>query len=113
MQSPSMQCPQCDAESTDLAKDEEHVFACPDCASLWVDGSQLNAILLHSSLPGLGSLGGRTSPAAATGTCRGCGVGLVRIEQAGRRDALFYETCEDCGFVSVADSETVAAEFEV
>lgn len=104
-----MLCPQCDVESTDLADGDEHVFACPDCAGLWVDGSQLNALLLHESLPGLSSQGGRVDPDATTGTCRTCGVNMVRIEQAGRRDALSYETCEDCGFVSVPPDEEVAA----
>jgi hypothetical protein len=105
-----MQCPQCDVELTDLASDEEHIFACPDCAGLWTDGSQLNALLLHHSLPGLDSLGGRADPEATTGTCRGCGVSLMRVEQAGGRDAMIFETCEDCGFVSVVDDAPVATD---
>lgn len=96
-----MQCAQCDAELTDFALDDEHVFICPDCFGLWVDGSQLNSLLLHHSLAGIGSLGGRADPDAQTGTCKSCRVGLLRIEQAGRGDVPWYETCEDCGFVYV------------
>jgi hypothetical protein len=107
-----MQCPQCDVELTDLANDEAHVFACPDCAALWTDGSQLNAMLLHHSLPGLDSLGGRADPDAETGTCRGCGVNLMRIEQPIRGEALMFETCEDCGFVSVPDDGAAPADFD-
>jgi len=105
-----MQCPQCDVELTDLANEEDHVFACPDCAGLWTDGAQLNALLLHQGLPGLDSLGGRSDPDATTGTCRTCGVSLMRVEQTGRRDAMTFETCEDCGFVSVIDEGEVPAD---
>jgi Zn-finger nucleic acid-binding protein len=110
MQGIPMQCPQCDVELTDLANEDDHVFACPDCAGLWVDGSQLNALLLHHSLPGLDSVGGRADPDATTGTCRECGVSLTRVEQTGRSDALMFETCEDCGFVSVIEEGPVAAD---
>ena len=107
-----MECPQCDVELTDLANDDAHVFACPDCAGSWTDGSQLNALLLHHGLPGLDSLGGRADPDAATATCRACGVDLMRIEQTGRGQALTFETCEDCGFVWVTGEGDVAADFD-
>jgi predicted RNA-binding Zn-ribbon protein involved in translation (DUF1610 family) len=98
-------------ELTELgAADAEHVFACPDCACLWVDGSELNAMLLHGSLPGLDSLGGRVDPDADVGSCRSCGVGLTRIEQSSRRDPLQYELCEDCGFVFVPADDPSAAD---
>jgi predicted RNA-binding Zn-ribbon protein involved in translation (DUF1610 family) len=97
-------------ELNDLAEDDEHVFTCADCACLWVDGSQLNALLLHGSLPGLDSLGGRVDPDADVGTCRSCGVGLTRIEQASRQNAEIYEVCEDCGFVFVPWEPPVAAD---
>ena len=103
-----MQCPQCDVELTDLANDDEHVFACPDCASLWTDGSQLNALLLRHTLPGLESIGGRPDPDAETGTCRACGVSLLRVERAD----LMFETCEDCGYVSVNDEGEPAPSFQ-
>jgi predicted RNA-binding Zn-ribbon protein involved in translation (DUF1610 family) len=97
-------------EVTDLAQDDEHVFACPDCAGLWVDGSQLNAMLLHGSLPGLDSQGGRVDPDADVGTCRSCGVSLTRLEQTRGHDELAYEVCEDCGFVFVPGEDAVAAD---
>lgn len=108
-----MQCPQCDVELTDLTNEDEHVFSCPECAVLWTDGAQLNALLLHHSLPGLDSLGGKADPDAETGTCRACGVSLMRIEQTRRGQTLMFETCQDCGFVSVTDEQTVAADFGV
>jgi predicted RNA-binding Zn-ribbon protein involved in translation (DUF1610 family) len=97
-------------ELTDLAAEDEHVFACPDCAGLWVDGSQLNALLLHNTLPGLDSMGGRADPDADTGTCHTCGVSLVHIDAPARRDSLSYECCEDCGFVAVPDGDSVPAD---
>jgi Zn-finger nucleic acid-binding protein len=98
-----MPCPECDAELTDLAHDDEHVFSCQECGALWSDGSQLNAWLLHHSLPGLDSVGGKSDPDAQTGTCPSCKVGLTRVEQSGLRDALMFDTCEDCGFVLIID----------
>ncbi len=107
-----MECPQCDVELADLANDDVHVFSCSECEVLWTDGAQLNALLLHHSLPGLDSLGGRADPDAETGTCRACGVSLTRIEQTGRGQALMFETCEDCGFVAVSDEGAAATDLE-
>jgi hypothetical protein len=108
-----MQCPQCDVELNDFVNDDEHVFACPECAGLWTDGAQLNALLLRHTLPGLDSIGGRRNPDAETGTCRACGVSLSRVERGDRRDTLMFETCEDCGFVSVGEAgDAAAADFQ-
>jgi Zn-finger nucleic acid-binding protein len=105
-----MECPQCDGELNDLAQEDDHVFACSECGVLWTDGTRLNALLLHNTLPGLDSLGGRADPDAETGTCRSCGVSLTRIEHATRRNAMF-ETCEDCGFVLVGVDGDVPGDF--
>ncbi|MBK7865128.1 MAG: zf-TFIIB domain-containing protein [Archangiaceae bacterium] len=108
-----MRCPQCDVDLTDLENEDEHVYVCPDGHGTWSDGSQLNALLLRHTLPGLDSIGGRADPDAETGTCRQCGVSLTRLEQSGRREDLYFETCEDCGFVWVnPEDEAPAADFK-
>ena len=73
---------------------DERIYACATCG-LWLDGTQLNALLLHSNLPGLASLGGRLLPDDATGTCSTCRVSLVRLESRDRH----YEVCEECGWI--------------
>ena len=91
-----MNCPQCDSEMAELVSPgDERIYACAECGE-WLDGTQLNALLLHSNLPGVASLGGRLAPDDATGTCPTCRVSLVRLE---RSPELFYEVCEDCGWI--------------
>ena len=106
-----MNCPQCNAEMTELTAADDKVHACADCGE-WIDGSQLNALLLHANLSGVASLGGRNVPDEATGTCSNCSVGLVRIEQGQRKNASFYEVCEDCGSVFVPLEPPIAADFD-
>lgn len=72
---------------------EERVHVCAECGQ-WLDGAQLNALLLHSNLPGIASLGVRLAPDDATGTCSTCRVSLIRLEKGD----LFYEACEECGW---------------
>ena len=89
-----MNCPQCDAEMAELVSpNEEKINVCAECGE-WIDGALLNAILLHSNLPGIASLGGRLVPEDATGTCPNCKVSLIRLE---KNADVFYEVCEDCG----------------
>ncbi len=89
-----MNCPQCDAETAELVgPSEERIHVCAECGQ-WLEGSQLNALLLHSNLPGLASLGVRLAPDEATGTCPTCKVSLVRLEKGEQ----FYEACEECGW---------------
>lgn len=104
-----MECPQHPVELTELSSSDDKIHVCSDCTGEWIDGSQLNALLLHSNLPGVETLGGRVDPDAETGTCPTCGVSMVRIEQVGRRQPLDYEACEDCGFVYVPRTEGEAA----
>jgi len=95
---------------SELTGGDAQIHACPECSGAYLDGSQLNALLLHSNLPGVDSLGGRESPDGAEGTCPTCGVDLVRVEQ--RATAMFYEACEDCGFVYVPLDAPTATELE-
>ncbi len=104
-----MNCPQCDAEMTELVSPgDERIHVCAECGQ-WLDGTQLNALLLHSNLPGIASLGGRVVPDDATGTCPTCKVSLVRIEQNGGE---FYEVCEDCGWIFLPFDPPAAADFD-
>ncbi len=106
-----MNCPQCNGEMAELAAGEERIHACAECGE-WIDGAQLQALLLHANLPGIGSLGGRAKPDEATGTCGVCGVNLIRIEQGRRDGELFHEICEDCGSVFVPFEPPAAEDYE-
>ena len=90
---------------------DEKIYACAECGQ-WLDGTQLNALLLHSNLPGIASLGGRLVPDEATGTCPTCKVSLVRLEQALRGGDLFYEVCEECGWIFFPFDPAAAADFD-
>jgi Zn-finger nucleic acid-binding protein len=103
-----MNCPQCDAEMTELVGSDESIQACAECGQ-WIDGTQLNALLLHSNLAGVASLGGRLLPDESTGTCPGCRVSLARLEQ---NSGLFYEVCEECGFVFFPFDPPAAVDFD-
>ena len=103
-----MNCPQCDAEMAEVVSpNDERVFVCAECGQ-WLDGTLLNALLLHSNLPGVASLGGRLAPDDATGTCPTCRVGLARLE----RGDLFYEVCEECGWIFFPFDPPEAATFD-
>jgi Zn-finger nucleic acid-binding protein len=91
-----------------VSANDERIYACAECGQ-WLDGAQLNALLLHSNLPGIASLGGRLVPEDATGTCSTCRVSLVRLEQ---RSGLFYEVCEDCGWIFFPFDPPAATDFE-
>ncbi len=96
-----MNCPSCDVEMADLVEEEQRVRACSECGGLWLDTADLNQLLLHNNLPGLGSLGGRIDPAASTPTCRDCMIDLTRIDLGARHDAQYYESCESCAGVFI------------
>jgi predicted RNA-binding Zn-ribbon protein involved in translation (DUF1610 family) len=106
-----MTCSQCAATMTELESGDDRLYVCPECAGQWVEGAQLNALLLHANLPGVDSQGGRVMPDAETGTCGTCNVDLMRIEQA-RKGPLAYEACADCGFIFVPFEPGSAADFE-
>jgi Zn-finger nucleic acid-binding protein len=94
-----MNCPHCgDVEMAELNDGELTIHACPGCSGAFLEGAQLNALLLHANLPGVDSLGGRASPEAEC-TCPSCNIELVRVEK--RATSMFYEACEGCGFMFV------------
>ena len=103
-----MNCPQCDAEMAELVSPgDEKIYVCAECGQ-WLDGTQLNAVLLHSNLPGIASLGGRLAPDDATGTCPTCRVGLARLEKGDE----FYEACEECGWIFFPFDPPEAKDFD-
>jgi hypothetical protein len=85
----------------ELTDGEQKVFACNECGGLYADVADLNHLLLHAGLPGLGSMGGRVDPAATPATCRECMIDLTHIEVGPRNDPLYYESCEGCGRVFI------------
>jgi len=93
-----------------LGEGDGVVHACGSCGGSFLDGSQLNALLLHSGLAGVDSLGGRESPDGPPGTCPTCQVDLRRIEH--RSTAMYYEACEDCGFIFVPLDPPASTELE-
>src|SRR5207249_11539117 len=105
-----MNCPHCDVEMAELSEAGLQVHACPECAGAYLEGAQLNALLLHANLPGVDSLGGREAPDGPPGTCPACRVDLAVFERRGT--ALFYEACEDCGFMFVPLEPPAAAVVE-
>lgn len=91
-----------------VSPSDECIHACAECGQ-WLEGTQLNALLLHSNLPGIASLGGRLVSDDATGTCGACRVSLVRLESG----HLFYEVCEECGWIFFPLDPPRAATFDV
>jgi Zn-finger nucleic acid-binding protein len=96
-----MNCPGCDAEPLDADAGEELPRICASCGGLWMNGSDLNRLLLHNGLPGIESVGGRRVKGADVAACRSCGVDLIRFEGGSREAPDFYELCEDCGCVFI------------
>ena len=106
-----MNCPQCNEEMAEFASGDDRVHVCAECGE-WVDGAQLNALLLHTNLPGVASLGGRVAPDQATGTCPTSAVSQVRVEQGTRGTDNYYEMCEDCGSIFLPFDPPAATDFE-
>lgn len=108
-----MNCPQHEVELNELLNGEEKLQVCPDCAGLWIDGSELNGMLLHENLPGIDSLGGRAIPDEPTGTCPTCVIDLAFVEARGQQEPMHYEACPECGSVYLpaeADPPTTYAD---
>jgi Zn-finger nucleic acid-binding protein len=91
-----MDCPRCSVELAAITQDESSINRCSECGGLWVDGTDLNKILLHNNLPALTSIGGQINVEELAGMCPACNVDLV-VVQGGERLGLHYDTCESCG----------------
>ena len=99
-----MDCPRCSVELSAITQDESAVNRCSECGGLWVDGTDLNKILLHNNLPALTSIGGQINVEELAGMCPACNVDLVVVE-GGEKLALHYDTCESCGGVWIEGPE--------
>jgi Zn-finger nucleic acid-binding protein len=95
-----MDCPRCSVELGVVTHEESAVHRCAECGGLWVDGADLNKILLHSNLPAITSIGGQVNVDELAGMCPACNVDLVVVE-GGEKLALHYDTCESCGGIWV------------
>jgi len=91
-----MDCPRCSVELAAISHDESSIHRCSECGGLWVDGTDLNKILLHSNLPALTAIGGSINVEELAGMCPACNVDLVVVE-GGEKLGLHYDTCESCG----------------
>ena len=103
-----MDCPRCSVELSAINREDGVISRCSTCGGLWVDGTDLNKILLHANLPALSAIGGQINVEEMTGQCPACSVDLVVVE-GGEKHALSYDTCESCGglWVDGEDTETV------
>lgn len=95
-----MDCPRCSVELSAITQDESAINRCSECGGLWVDGTDLNKILLHNNLPALTSIGGQINVDELAGMCPACNVDLVVVE-GGEKLSLHYDTCESCGGIWV------------
>jgi len=100
-----MDCPRCSVELSAINREDGVISRCSTCGGLWVDGTDLNKILLHANLPALSAIGGQINVEEMTGQCPACSVDLVVVE-GGEKHALHYDTCESCGGLWV-DGEDV------
>jgi Zn-finger nucleic acid-binding protein len=81
---------------TQIPSEDRSVQRCPQCGGFWIDGADLNRLLLHANLPALSSVGGYVNPDEMAGMCPSCHVDLVAVE-GGEKRSLHYDTCESCG----------------
>ncbi len=95
-----MDCPRCSVELAAITQEDSTVNRCAECGGLWVDGTDLNKILLHNNLPAITAIGGQVNVDELTGMCPACNVDLVVVE-GGEKLALHYDTCESCGGIWV------------
>jgi Zn-finger nucleic acid-binding protein len=105
-----MDCPRCSVELAAITHEDSAVNRCAECGGLWVDGTDLNKILLHNNLPAITAIGGQVNVDELTGMCPACTVDMVVVE-GGEKQALHYDTCEACGgiWIEGMDVEEVPA----
>ncbi len=103
-----MDCPRCSVEMSEITREDGALQRCAECGGLWVDGGDLNKILLHANLPSLSAIGGYVNVEEISGMCPACRVDLVVVE-GGEKRSVAYDTCESCGGVWVdGDSDEPA-----
>jgi Zn-finger nucleic acid-binding protein len=80
-----------------VGKDDTTLSNCETCGSVWIDGAELNRLLLHNNLPGLESMGGKANLDELGERCPKDQVDLVIIEGGEKSKPLAYSFCEACG----------------
>ena len=93
-----MDCPRDSVELKELVcRDDTLLMLCETCGGVWLDGSDLNRLLLHNNLPGLESMSGKVDMDALTDRCPKCQVDLIVIEGGDKSHPQSYACCESCG----------------
>lgn len=113
-----MECPRDAVDMKELVcRDDTQLQLCETCGGVWIDGGDLNRVLLHNNLPGLDSMGGKADLDQLTDRCPKDQVDLILIEGGDKSDPHSYLYCEACaGFWleldvdADADGEAVEAE---
>lgn len=110
-----MTCPSELAEMKELQGGGDSVYWLSDEGGVWLDGADLNRLLLHNGLVGLESMGGRPNHDELTDRCPKDDVDLILIEGGEKSDPLSYSYCEVCGGIWIEldlDPEASVAEVE-
>ena len=93
-----MDCPRDMVEMKEVVGNDDTVLStCETCGGVWIDGAELNRLLLHNNLPGLESMGGRANLDELGERCPKDQVDLVIIEGGEKSNPLAYAYCEACG----------------
>ncbi len=93
-----MDCPRDLTEMRDVVgHDESTLSVCDSCGGVWMDGADLNRLLLHNDLPGLESMGGKANLDELSDRCPKDQVDLIIIEGGEKSDPKVYACCEACG----------------
>jgi Zn-finger nucleic acid-binding protein len=93
-----MDCPRDLVEMQEVVGGNDVTFLrCDTCGGVWVDGADLTRLLLHHSLPGLESMGGKANLDELAERCPKDQVDLIVIEGGDKGDPLAYALCEACG----------------
>jgi len=113
-----MDCPRDLVEMKDVTgTDDTTLSYCETCGGVWIDGADLNRLLLHNNLPGLESMGGKANLDELAERCQKDQVDLVVIEGGEKSHPLTYAFCEACGGIWLdievpeeADADAVESE---
>lgn len=92
-----MSCPRDLAETKELIGKDDSKLWMNDDGGVWIDGGDVNRLLLHHGLPGLESMGGKPNLDAIGDRCPKDDVDLIVMEGGDRHDPLSYGICEVCG----------------
>lgn len=113
-----MDCPRDLVEIKEIVgADDTTLSFCETCGGVWIDGADLNRLLLHNNLPGLESMGGKANLDELWDRCPKDQVDLVVIEGGEKGHSQQYAFCEACGGIWLdievpegSDAEAIEAE---